>query len=45
MISSGVIDSFTVVKSVVDDGVSLGSMLVSIDVAIAQDLNYRRIII
>lgn len=41
MIDLGVVDSFKVIKQALEDGVSLGSMLLTTEVAIIQDYNYN----
>lgn len=42
MIESGVVDSFTVVKSILQDSVSLAGMLITTECLVVKDKNYER---
>lgn len=40
MIKLGVVDSYLVIKHALEDGVGLGSMLLTTDVSIVQEIDY-----
>ena len=42
MMETGVVDSFTVVKSILQDSVSLAGMLITTECLVVKDKNYER---
>ena len=42
MIESGVVDSFTVIKTILQDAVSLAGMLITTECLVVKDKNYER---
>ena len=42
MVESGVVDSYSVVKSILQDSVSLAGMLITTECLIVKDKNYER---
>lgn len=42
MVESGVVDSFSVVKSILQDSVSLAGMLITTECLVVKDKNYER---
>ena len=42
MIESGVVDSFAVVKTILQDAVSLAGMLITTECLVVKDKNYER---
>jgi len=42
MVESGVVDSYSVVKSILQDSVSLAGMLITTECLVVKDKNYER---
>ena len=42
MVKAGVIDSFNVVRTALEDGISTGSLILTTDVAIIKEKHYTR---